>query len=160
MVSGWTSAVVGSLSLPRENLRFVATMLALALQQIEPNLRGVTALDWALHKRWIGITGSGRAMVAACLLANANREFPAEILRLAQPEEIAEAITWGLSIRLCRRLTGLAPQMFSNTELLVREGELVLLLDERAVPLATEVVEKDLKLLADHLGLNFVITKR
>lgn len=160
MIAGWTSAVAGSPDHERENLRLSATMLALALQQVEPNLRGVTALDWALHKRWVGAGGVCRAMIAACLLANANRAIPGEVVGLASPERLAEAITWGLSIRLCRRLTGLAPQLFSASSLHLAAGELQLRLDARGRDLASESVEKDFRLLAQHLGVTSAIVPR
>lgn len=153
MIAGWTAAVVGSNDYEQENLRLSATILAIASQQIEPNLRSVSVVDWALHKRWIGISGTGRAMLAACLLANANREIPIDIALLASPEEIHHAVAWGLAIRLCRRLTGLAPQLFSSCGLAISDSQLTLTLDERTEPLATDVVEKDLKLLAEHLQL-------
>ena len=160
MIAGWTASVVGSHDYERENLRLSATVLAIASQQVEPNLRSVTVVDWALHKRWIGIGGAERAMLAACLLANVNREIPVDIELLAKPEDIHQAISWGLSVRLCRRLTGLAPQLFSSAELALADGQLVLTLAPVIVPLATEVVEKDLKLLAEHLSLKPVIVQR
>jgi len=160
MIAGWTAGVVGSHDYEEENLRLSATILAIASQQVEPNLRSVTVVDWALHKRWIGIGGAGRAMLAACLLANANRDVPVDIELLAAPEEIYKAIGWGLGIRLCRRLTGLAPQLFSSADLMVSDGQLVLSLAPAIVPLATDVVEKDLKLLAEHLALKPVIEPR
>ncbi len=153
MIAGWTAGVVGSSDYDQENLRLSATILAIASQQIEPNLRSVTVVDWALHKRWIGICGAGRAMLAACLLANVNREIPVDIELLAKPEEIRQAVAWGLSIRLCRRLTGLAPQLFSSCGLAAVDGKLILTLDDRTAPLATDVVDKDLKLLAEHLQM-------
>lgn len=159
MIAGWTANVVGSHDYAQENFRLSATILAIASQQIEPNLRSVTVVDWALHKRWIGLCGSGRAMLAACLLANVNREIPVDIEMLAEPEEIRQAIAWGLSMRLCRRLTGLAPQLFSSAELVAEDGNLVLWLAPAALPLATDVVEKDLKLLADQLSLKPMIKK-
>lgn len=160
MIAGWTAGVVGSDDYAQEGLRLSATILAMASQQVEPNLRSVTVVDWALHKRWIGIGGAERAMLAACLLANVNREIPVDIELLAQPPAIHKAVAWGLSIRLCRRLTGLAPQLFSSAELAVADGELVLGLGPAILPLATEVVEKDLKLLAEHLSLKPIITQR
>lgn len=160
MIAGWTAGVFGSSDYDQENLRLSATILAIASQQIEPNLRSVTVVDWALHKRWIGICGAGRAMLAACLLANVNREIPIDIELLAKPEEIRQAVAWGLSIRLCRRLTGLAPQLFSSAELSATKGQLVLSLAPAITPLVTEVVEKDLKLLADHLSLKPVIKRQ
>lgn len=159
MIAGWTAGVVGSHEYKQENLRLSATILAIASQQVEPNLRSVTVVDWALHKRWIGIDGAERAMLAACLLANVNREIPVDIELLAKPEDIHRAVAWGLAIRLCRRLTGLAPQLFSSCAIASCDGQLMLTLDERTVPLATDVVEKDLKLLAEHLQLQPVILR-
>ena len=98
-------------------------------------------------------------MVAACLLANVNREVPVDIELLSTPEEIHQAMAWGLSIRLCRKLTGLAPQLFSAAELAVIDGQLVLALAPAILPLATETVEKDLRLLAEHLSLKPVIRR-
>jgi exopolyphosphatase/guanosine-5'-triphosphate,3'-diphosphate pyrophosphatase len=83
--------------------------------------------------------------------------LPPEVIGLAPPERLAEAITWGLAIRLCRRLTGLAPQMFSASALRRDDSELQLILDPRARDLASEAVEKDFRLLAQHLGLTAVI---
>ncbi len=159
MIAGWTAGVVGTSDYQQESLRLSATVLAIAAQRVEPNLRSVTVVDWALHKRWIGICGAGRAMVAACLLANVNREVPVDIELLSTPEEIHQAMAWGLSIRLCRKLTGLAPQLFSAAELAVIDGQLVLALAPAILPLATETVEKDLRLLAEHLSLKPVIRR-
>lgn len=153
MVAGWTARVARKHGPLQENLRLSATMLAMALQQVEPNLRADTALGWALHKRWIGIGPAGRAMLAACLLANAGRPLPSTLSALADEEEIAEATAWGLAIRLCRRLTGLAPQLFSECALRIEKSDLILSLNPRAVPLATDLVERDLAALAGHIGL-------
>lgn len=160
MIAGWTAGVVGSNDLDQENLRLSATVLAIASQRIEPNLRSVTVMDWALHKRWVGVCGTGRAMLAACLLANVNREIPVDIELLAKPDEIHRAVSWGLAIRLCRRLTGLAPQLFSGSALSVLDGQLVLSIAPAIAPLATDIVEKDHKLLADHLSLKPVIKQQ
>lgn len=127
--------------------------LSLAARRIEPNLRACTVLDWSLHKRWIGIDGPQRAMMAACLVAASNRALPAPVAELAPALKLAEAIGWGLAVRLCVRLTGLAPSLVEASAIVPMDGKLELRLTESAAPLATEPVMRDLKQLADHFGL-------
>lgn len=144
---------------PDETLRYAATMLALASVRVEPNLRVETAAKWALRKRWIGIDAEQRAMLAMAVLANSSRIYPpAELLRLASPERLREATAWGLATRLCRRFTGAGPQAIAHSSLMVERragggGRLVLAIRGTMAALHNEVVDKDLRLLADCLGL-------
>ena len=163
MVTSWTArARFGSddaVSSPDETLRYAATMLALASVRVEPNLRVETAAKWALRKRWIGISAEARAMLAMAVLANSSRTTPpAELLRLAPAGRLREATAWGLAIRLCRRFTGAGPQAIAHSSLIVEDragggGRLVLAVRANMAALYNEVVEKDLRLLADCLGL-------
>jgi exopolyphosphatase/guanosine-5'-triphosphate,3'-diphosphate pyrophosphatase len=142
-----------------DSLRLSATMLALASVRIEPNLRTEIAAKWALRKRWIGINAEGRAMLAMAVLANSSRiVVPAELVRLASPARLREATAWGLATRLCRRFTGAGPQAIADSALTVERrtgggGRLVLSVRASLAALYSEVVEKDLRLLADCLGL-------
>ena len=166
-VVGW-SARVCAVASPGEagesppsddSLRLAATMLALASVRIEPNLRTEIAAKWALRKRWIGISAEGRAMLAMAVLANSSRIVtPAELLRLASPARLRQAAAWGLATRLCRRFTGAGPQAIANSSLSVERraggtGRLVLSVRAGFSALYSEVVEKDLRLLAECLGL-------
>ncbi|MBO0750208.1 MAG: Ppx/GppA family phosphatase, partial [Porphyrobacter sp.] len=54
MMAGWTAPAVGADDAYGERLRLAATILALAAARLEPNIRIGHAVDWALHKRWIG----------------------------------------------------------------------------------------------------------
>jgi len=154
MVAGWTAAANPADGDSNENLRLAATMLAIALQRLEPNLRADHAMDWALRKRWIGVRANGRAMLAAAMLANTGQVTLPEVLqRLASPEELRAAQTWGLAIRLCRRFSGLSPQVLANSALEVGGSELVLTLDLQYRALFNEAAEKDLRNLAVRLGL-------
>jgi exopolyphosphatase/guanosine-5'-triphosphate,3'-diphosphate pyrophosphatase len=154
MVTGWTADVcatgetdTGSPS--GERLRLAATMLALAAQRIEPNLRGEQAMGWALRKRWIGIGDRERAMLAMAAIANTGRTaIPGGFLRLASAAELREAATWGLAIRLCRKFSGCIAQSLAGSALTWGERRLVLTIQEPLRPLYTEAVEKDLRLLA------------
>lgn len=155
MVADWTSdAAAGASAGPGENLRLAATMLALAAMRVEPNLRTEQAIDWALRKRWIGVDARGRAMLAMAVQANGGRTaVPADLARLAEADDLAEAAGWGLAVRLCRRLGGCMTRALSGTALTREEGALVLSIDESLRALSNESVEKDLRNLAATLGL-------
>lgn len=154
MVAGWTAAANPPASPVREDLRLAATMLALASHRIEPNLRADHARDWALRKRWVGILPQDRALIAACLLANAGKVALVPPLQsLAPAAALADATIWGLAVRLCRRLSGLAPQVLANSALAVEGPQLVLSLRGPYAALFADGAEKDLANLAARLGL-------
>ncbi len=141
-------------SLAGESLRHAAIMLALASIQTEPNLRAELAASWALRKRWIGITDEARAMLALAVLANSGRTgIPADLLRLASPARLREALVWGLASRLCRRFTALSGAAMAGSALLVERGGLVLMVRADIAPLVSDGTVKDLRLLAEALGL-------
>lgn len=154
MVAGWTAGTNLPDAGPNENLRLAATTLTLAARRLEPNLRADASRLWALRKRWIGVSAQGRAMIAACMLASTGKPFDrADLLRLASAEEINEAVAWGLAIRLCYRLSSTAPLVLSNSALAADGANLVLTLREPYAALCTDTVQKDLRALAEHLGL-------
>ena len=159
MVAGWTAAVCaapagGSGRPVDERLRLAATMLALAAQRIEPNLRMEQAMDWALRKRWIGIDDRARAMLAMTAIANTGRSaIPEAFLRLAPEADLREAVTWGLATRLCRKYSGCLAQSLAHSALAIEDGELVLTIEAPLHALYTDAVEKDLRLLADWLDV-------
>jgi exopolyphosphatase/guanosine-5'-triphosphate,3'-diphosphate pyrophosphatase len=157
MVAGWTSAANPEGCAGQESLRLAATMIALAANQIEPNLRAEGITDWTMRKRWIGADPQTRAMLAVCGLTNANRRLPEIVTRFLTAELVREAEAWGLAIRLCRRFSGLSAKVLANSRLSVEEARLVLSVRAPYDVLATEPVEKDLRQLADKLGLQAVI---
>lgn len=153
-VAGWTVDALPPGWQGSERLRLAATMLSLASMQTEPNLRTAAAIDWALHKRWIALASHDRAMLAAAVSANGNHcDLPARITDLASPEQLEVAIAWGLAIRLCRRLGALSRRTFQASSLGIEQGELVLTLEQSHACLFGIPNEKDLRLLADRLGL-------
>lgn len=160
MVAGWTGAASfpdagpGSTPPGSERLRLAATMLCLATAMVEPNLRGDLARDWALRKRWIGANPAERAMLAAAMIANTGRsELPPELTQLATPEQLREAQAWGFAVRLCRRFSGTTAQGISGSALRVDGSSLVLEVQPQIAVLVNEGVERDLRILATHLGL-------
>jgi exopolyphosphatase/guanosine-5'-triphosphate,3'-diphosphate pyrophosphatase len=154
-VARWTAPVAGT---EDEELRQASTLLALSAMRTEPNLRTEEALTWALRKRWIGIDMRGRGMMAMTVFANSGlTEIPPQFLRLADEADLDRAIGWGLAVRLCRRLTGSTPAGLGSTALAVCNGTLVLSLDEPAQPLFSASIGKDLKALAEWLGLEWTV---
>jgi exopolyphosphatase/guanosine-5'-triphosphate,3'-diphosphate pyrophosphatase len=153
-IAGWTARAAGAGGAEDEKLRLAATMLALAAMRVEPNLRVEQAMNWALRKRWIGIDARGRAMLAAAILANSGvTGVPAEFAPLAPSADLGQAIGWGLAVRLCRKLTGAAPQAIAHTALAAADGRLVVALSEPMRALYSNTVRKDHRLLAEWLGL-------
>lgn len=153
-VAGWTVDAMPPGWQGSERLRLAATMLSLASMQTEPNLRTGAAIDWALHKRWIALDSQDRAMLAAVVCANGNQcNLPNRIAALAPPERLQVALVWGLAIRLCRRLGVLARRPFYASSLVTEGNKLLLTLEQSHAPLFGAANEKDLRLLADRLGL-------
>jgi exopolyphosphatase/guanosine-5'-triphosphate,3'-diphosphate pyrophosphatase len=153
-MAAWTLDAAPARAHGSERLRLAATMLALAGMQIEPNIRLPQAINWALHKRWIGIDGKGRAMLAAAISANGNQlALPDELRALASEEALEEAMRWGLALRLARRLGAQSLRSLEASRLVVEEGTLVLQLARSHEALFGQPTEKDMKLLAGRLGL-------
>jgi len=154
MVAQWVGNAPSSEHDSARRLRQAAAMLTLAAQRIEPNLRLSHALDWALHKRWIDLDDTGRAMIAAALAGNSGRGgWPEDLSRLASQPDLNTAFGWGLAIRLCRRFSALSPVVLANSALDAASGKLTLSLHSSLAALVNEGTEKDLRILADNLGL-------
>ncbi|MBC2667036.1 exopolyphosphatase [Novosphingobium flavum] len=150
----WTASAAACTDPARERLRLASSMLALALVNLEPNLRADLGVVWALRKRWIGVTTRERGLLAACLMAGGNRlDLPMGWRSLAPAEDFAEAQGWGLATRLCRRLTGTAPAALAATSLTREGGRLILAAEPAYSALVNEAARRDLKALALHLGL-------
>jgi exopolyphosphatase/guanosine-5'-triphosphate,3'-diphosphate pyrophosphatase len=158
MMTGWTAEAVAANDAYGERLRLAATMLALAAMRLEPNLRVGHAIDWALHKRWIGLDVPGRARIAAALTATSGKTgLRAELLGLASEAQLYEAIGWGLALRLCRRIGAGSRLSLTGSTLNREEGRLVLRFERGAEALANDNVAGDLAMLAGWLGLRHAI---
>jgi exopolyphosphatase/guanosine-5'-triphosphate,3'-diphosphate pyrophosphatase len=152
-MAAWTLDAAPAREHGSERLRLAATMLALASMQIEPNIRLPQAINWALHKRWIGIDGKGRAMLAAAIAANGNQlTLPDEVRTLASGAAIEEAVRWGLALRLARRLGAQSLRSLEASRLYLSGNSLVLELAASHEALFGPQTEKDIKLLAARLG--------
>ena len=157
-IAAWTVDAVPAGKFGSERLRLAATMLSLASMQIEPNLRLQQAIDWALHKRWIGVETHERAMMAAAVCGNRNHlDLPVAIRSLASEEALREAVGWGLSVRLARRIGARSRRSFQVSRLLREDKRLVLQLRESHEDLLGIPIEKDMTLLSNHLGTDYQV---
>lgn len=155
IIAGWTADPLPHHGKNSERLRLAATLLALAAARLEVNIRTRHALDWALHKRWIGLDMTGRAVIGAALVGAAGRRaLPSDLLALASEEDLHDALGWGLAIRLCCRLGGVSGTSLANSMLFAEEGNLVLALDKKSSQLLGDVVQDDLGALAGWLGMH------
>jgi len=157
-VSEWIGGIDPEGEAANGNLRLASTMLSLASLRSEPNLRADQAIDWALRKRWIGLDARGRAMLAMTVFANTGHtEIPEELASLASEADLKRAISWGLALRLCRKLTGGAEEALEQTALKRQEGRLVLEVQQPAQALTSNSVAKNLRILAEWLGLDWSV---
>lgn len=157
-IASWTVDAAPARKHGSERLRMAAISLALASMQIEPNIRLPQATDWALHKRWLAISGKERAMLAAAIEANGNAvDLPNDVTALADEEALDEAICWGLSVRLARRLGASSPRSLQESRLQVTDDKLTLTLAQSQGDLLGLSTEKDMKLLASRLGLDWTV---
>jgi exopolyphosphatase / guanosine-5'-triphosphate,3'-diphosphate pyrophosphatase len=157
-IAAWTVDAAPSRNHGSERLRMASIMLALASMQIEPNIRLPQATDWALHKRWIALSSKERAMIAAAIEANGNAlDLPEGIRCLASEEALDEAVCWGLAVRLARRLGASSRRSLQESRLTVDDGVLALRLAESQGALFGFSTEKDMKLLAGRLGLDWKV---
>ena len=157
-IAAWTTSAANGGAPGNERLRLAAAMLAMVAARVEPNLRVAHALDWALHKRWLGLDHRGRAMLAAALRGASGRpEVTAELARLASEADLREAAGWGLAVRLCRRF-GAGTRVSLLSSRLLRDGDaLVLWVEPGRAQLVSDSVEGDLRALAQWLGLGWRI---
>lgn len=151
-VADWTAPAAGQPA--DEPLRLAATMLALASFRAEPNRRVTEAMDWALHKRWIGASAQDRAMLAATALAHAGQvDLPPVLHQLAAPDRLHQAVGWGLAIRLCRKFSLCLPEVLLGSALSVSGAGLHVSVTPAHAPLLTDGVDKHRRNLAQWLGL-------
>ena len=160
-LAAWCSGAAHGEGPEAERLRLAATILALALARVEPNLRTRQAVEWSLDKRWIGIDARGRAMLAAALLGACGKtEGPASLARLASVGDLREATGWGLATRLARRAGAAALPASWASAVQVEDDRLILVTTRERAPIAGESVTKDLTALAAWLGLEGAIEVR
>ncbi len=154
-IADWSApATISKRRIDRECVRIGAITLALASARLEPNLRVAHSVDWALGKRFVGVSPKERIMLGAAMLANAGKlAVPDSWRTIAAADDLREAQAWGLATRLSRRFCGNFPIALGHSALLVEDATLILRVDAPCAALINDSVKRRLKQLADLLGL-------
>lgn len=157
-IAAWTSDATRDRGNGSERVRLAAIMLSLAQWRVEPNMRLNHSIDWALHKRWLGLDHKGRAMIAAALrAANGKPEPTADLQALASDDALHEAAAWGLAFRLCRRIGAGSKLSLLSSKLTREEDTLRLWLQPGRAQLVSDQVEIELARLAAWLGCEGIL---
>jgi exopolyphosphatase/guanosine-5'-triphosphate,3'-diphosphate pyrophosphatase len=109
----------------------------------------------ALHGNWVGIDAPGRVMIAQALFSNfggAGRFADLDVAALCSPDELERASQWGLAMRLGQRLGGGVASSLEHSRLRLGKAVLRLELENGAVALRGEAIERRLRTLASALG--------
>lgn len=152
LIAEWSA--IETSSAPMARLQIVSAQLALAASHIEPNMRARHAYEWAMGKRWVGLTPEERAWLAAALVASTGKVAPPpELEKLSEWDSLQQAGGWGLALRLARRLAAGSEATLRKSRL-ERQGErLVLRCDPERLHMVSAKVVNDFKNLARWFGL-------
>ncbi|MET0245499.1 MAG: Ppx/GppA family phosphatase [Sphingomonas sp.] len=140
-------------------LRHTACLLADVGWRANPEYRADRGVEVALHGNWVGIDGTGRAVLAQALhtALGGRTDAPDPIGNLAPPEMLDRARLWGLAIRLGQRLSGGVAAPLRRSRLIPDGQSLRLILEPGDRPLYGEAVEKRHRALASALGMTHAI---
>ncbi len=154
VLNNWIAPLFGEENAAAAELRHAACLLADASWSANPDFRAERGMDIALHGNWIGITARSRALVAQALFAGAGGgpAAPDILARLASPDELQQAVRWGLAIRLGQRLSGGLAVPLQRTHLSIDARSVILTVPQSATELLGDVVERRLKNLAAAFG--------
>lgn len=155
LIDRWIAPIFNGDGKGLRRIRRAACLLADVGWRANPEFRAERGLEIALHGNWVGIDVVGRALLAQALYSHlgGGTSIAPTVEGLAPPEELQQAIRWGLAIRLGQRLSGgvAGPLELGALE---REGEaLRLVLAEKHRALFGEAVERRLRQLANSMGL-------
>ena len=108
MLADWIAPVFADQSATDTRLCRAACLLADSVWNVNPEHRADHALDHALDGNWPGVVASDRAIIAAALwtVHAGKRSLPVILTLLATPGQLAQAVIWGLAIRLAQRIDG------------------------------------------------------
>lgn len=127
----WAGQVFAGESEVESRMRLASSWLALAVRQPDRPLRRERALELALDERWIAVTASGRAQIAAALLAFVGeREHPAALAQLCEPADLALAVRWGCVMRFAEKLSAGFASILQSTSLRLSHSTIELALPQ------------------------------
>jgi len=118
LLDGWIAPLFEGEPAGCARIRHAACLLADVAWRANPEFRAERGLEVALHGEWVAIAPAERAMLAQALFTAlcGDLRSPAPLDRLASAEALAQAMRWGLAIRLGQRLSaGLAEPLRRST---------------------------------------------
>ena len=142
-------------------LREAACHLADVGWRANPEFRAERGVEIALHGNWVGIDAAGRAQLAQALWTSlgGSSSTPEPLQRLASPAALAQAVRWGLAMRLGQRLSGGLAGPLQRSSLAGDAETLTLTLADEDRGLYGEAVAKRHDALAQAMGLRAILDK-
>ncbi|MFY8076083.1 MAG: Ppx/GppA family phosphatase [Sphingorhabdus lacus] len=153
-LADWIAPVFAGQSEGDARLCRAACLLSDSVWNVNPEYRADHALDLALDGNWPGVVASDRAIIAAALwtVHAGKRTLPEMLANLAKPGALAQAVIWGLAIRLAQRLDGGTGRALSDSRIEGDDAILRLRLSGQATRLRSNSVQRRLQALAEALG--------
>lgn len=153
-LADWIAPVFAGQSEGDARLCRAACLLADSVWNVNPEYRADHALDHALDGNWPGVNASDRAIIAAALwtVHAGKRALPEMLMQLAKPGALAQAVIWGLAIRLAQRLDGGSGAALAGSRIDGDGAALRLVLSRQAARLRSNSVQRRLQALAEALG--------
>jgi exopolyphosphatase / guanosine-5'-triphosphate,3'-diphosphate pyrophosphatase len=157
-LADWIAPVFAGQSVGDARLCRAACLLADSVWNVNPEYRADHALDHALDGNWPGVTASDRAVIAAALwtVHAGKRNLPEMLTKLGTPGGLAQAVIWGLAIRLAQRLDGGSGAALADSRIDGDGDVLRLNLSRQASRLRSNSVQRRLQALGDGLGYRAV----
>ncbi len=153
-LADWIAPVFAGQSDGDARLCRAACLLSDSVWNVNPEYRADHALDLALDGSWPGVDASDRAIIAAALwtVHAGKRALPEMLAGLAKPGQLAQAVIWGLAIRLAQRLDGGTGGALADSRIEGDDAVLKLRLSRQAVRLRSNSVQRRLQALGEALG--------
>ena len=157
-LADWIAPVFAGQSEGDARLCRAACLLADSVWNVNPEYRADHALDHALDGNWPGVGASDRAIIAAALwtVHAGKRTLPEMLVGLAKPGALAQAVIWGLAMRLAQRLDGGSGAALADSRVDGDNNTLRLHLSRQAVRLRSNSVQRRLQALGEALGYSRV----
>ena len=154
VLADWIAPVFADQSETDTRLCRAACLLADSVWNVNPEHRADHALDLALDGNWPGVVASDRAVIAAALwtVHAGKRSLPGKLAILASPGALAQAVIWGLAIRLAQRLDGGTGGALADSRINGDNDVLSLRLTRQSTRLRSNTLMRRLQVLGDALG--------
>ena len=154
VLADWIAPVFADQSETDTRLCRAACLLADSVWNVNPEHRAEHALDLALDGSWPGVVASDRAVIAAALwtVHAGKRSLPDMLTKLASPGALAQAVIWGLAIRLAQRLDGGTGGALADSFINGDNDVLSLRLTRQSTRLRSNTLLRRLQALGEALG--------